>query len=82
MWNAGVGGTGATNIWSYLSPVHNGRVNLTTSDGSVKSVDGPGLIDYYFARHTGGGHFQAQRIATYYEQGGSTGGTNLLTKIP
>ena len=82
MWNTGVGGTGATNVWSYLSPVHNGRVNLTTADGGVRSTDGPGLIDFYFARHVGSGHFQAQRIAAYYEQGGGSGGTNTLITIP
>jgi prepilin-type N-terminal cleavage/methylation domain-containing protein len=85
MWNAGVGSTGATNIWSYLSPVHTGRVNLTTADGAVRTTDGPGLIDFYFARHTGGGHFQAQRIAAYNEQGGGAGGNsgvNALTTIP
>ena len=83
MWNAGAGGTGVTNFYAYLSPIHNGRVNLTTADGSVTSTDPDGLVNYYFARHVGSGHFQAQRIERYFDQGGgSSGALNALIGIP
>ena len=86
MWkSAGAGSTGATNFYAYLSPVHGGRLNLATADGSVKSVEPAGLSDFYFARHIGSGHFQSQRIEAYFEQGGGNGGSagiNVLMQVP
>ena len=85
MWNAGAGSTGVTNFYAYLSPVHNGRLNLATVDGSVKTVEPDGLNDFYFGRHIGSGHFQSQRIEAYFEQGGGNGGSagiNVLMQVP
>ena len=79
MWNSGVGGTGVTNFYAYLSPVHNGRVNLATVDGSVKSTDPDGLTNYFYARAS---NKCSERIANYLEQGGGSGGTNALMTIP
>ena len=85
MWDVGKGAegsTGATNVWSYLSPLHNGRLNMATVDGGVQSTEPDNLINYYFARHIGSGHFQSQRIARYFEQGGGDNGINALMTIP
>ena len=71
MWNAGVGNTGVTNFYAYLSPVHNGRVNLATVDGSVKSIDPSALSDYFFARAS---NKRSERITNYLDQGGGSSG--------
>ena len=82
MWDAGAGGTGVTNFYAYLSPLHNGRVNLGVADGGVRSTDGSGLTDFFFARAS---NKRSERIAKYLEQGGGAGGAagiNTLTTIP
>ena len=79
LWNAGVGNTGVTNFYAYLSPVHNGRVNLATVDGSVKSTEPEGLTNFFYAR---AGNKRSERIANYLDQGGGSGDTNALMTIP
>ena len=85
MWDTSspTGGSGVTNFYAYLSPVHNGRVNLATVDGSVKSTDPYGLSNFFFAH---AGSRRSERIERYFEQGGGTGGANgvnvLMKTIP
>ena len=77
MWSSpGTGTTGVTNFYAYLSPVHNGRVNLGVADGGVRSTDSSGLNDFFFAHYVGttGSGFRSERIAKYFEQGGGAGG--------
>ena len=83
MWSTSspTGNTGVTNFYAYLSPVHNGRVNLATVDGSVKSVEPGSLTDFYFAHHYSAGHFRSERIARYFEQGGGSGGANGINAL-
>ena len=68
------GNTGVTNFYAYLSPVHNGRVNLATVDGSVRSTEADSLNNFFFAHHYGSGHFRSERIARYFDQGGGSNG--------
>ena len=80
MWDAGAGSTGVTNFYAYPSPVHGGKINLATVDGSVKSTDPYGLSNFFFAR---AGNKRSERIERYFEQGGGTGGSaglNVLMK--
>ena len=83
MWDAGIGSTGVTNFYAYLSSVHNGKVNLATVDGSVKSVEPFALSDFFFAR---AGSKRSERIERYFEQGGGSGGSSgintLMKTIP
>ena len=78
MWNAGAGSTGVTNFYAYLSPVHSGRINLATLDGSVKSVEPAGLRDFFFARAS---NKRSERIDAYFEQGTGTGGANGINLL-
>ena len=78
MWNAGAGSTGVTNFYAYLSPVHGGRINLATVDGSVKSVEPAGLRDFFFARAS---NKRSERIDAYFEQGGGSGGANGINLL-
>ena len=84
MWNTGViGGGGATNCYAWPSPVHAGRVNILTYGGNVASSDPYGLVNFYYTRHVGSGHFKSLMVQTYMQQGGGTGSNiNNYENIP
>ena len=78
-WNAGAGGTGATNFYAYPSPLHSGRINMLTYGGNVASVDPGELTNFYYSRHVGGGHFVSVMVRAYMEQG--SGGNSLVDLV-
>ena len=77
MWKTdSIGGGGATNVYAWPSPIHAGRINILTYGGNVASSDPYGMINFYYSRHIGSGHFASVMVRTYMQQGGGTG-TNI-----
>jgi prepilin-type N-terminal cleavage/methylation domain-containing protein len=67
----GVGSDGgATNIWSYLTPVHSGRLNILNFSGGVTSPAPVELNKYYYVRHVSSGELRSYMVRCYVDPEG------------
>ena len=66
---------GATTSATYgrPTPLHNGRISLSTFAGSVVSCSPSDLTQYYDPVHAGSGTYIVRRISSYIEPGGDNG---------